>query len=90
MRLPIFLFFAVEVIDRFAAHESPPRGTHEPLLAVGIVTGFADRIIGDDHDDKIDISIVGELMRLARFENEGVAGFDRRRAAVMPNDASAG
>src|SRR6187401_248555 len=66
--------FAIEVIERFAAEQPAFGRTNEPFLAVGVVTRFADRVVGHDDDDQIFLAIVDELMRLVRRKDESVAG----------------
>ena len=53
---PVYLLFAVEVIERLGPEEPALGRTDEPLVAVGIITGFANRIISDHIIDKIDIA----------------------------------
>ena len=46
------------------------------------MTRFADRIVGHDVNDEIGAAVVGQLMRLARFEEERVPRLDRVRPSV--------
>ena len=54
------------------------------------MAGLAHRIVRHDIEQQILRAVVGQLVRLAGFENEGVARFNRRRPRLMPDDAPAG
>jgi hypothetical protein len=46
-------------------------------------TRLAQRIVRDNIKIQIFRPVVGELMRLAEFEDEGVAGFNHRRSVYV-------
>jgi hypothetical protein len=82
--------FAVIVVEGVGADESGRRGEDSPFVAVGVMAGLADGIIGDDVDDEVGGTIVDKLVRFAGLEEESVAGFDVSRSFHMADKASAG
>src|SRR5205807_241827 len=84
------LFFAVVVVEGVGTDELGRGGENSPFVAVGIMTGLADGIIGDDVEDEILGTVVDELVRFAGLEEEGVAGFDGGCSVFMTDDAFAG
>ena len=77
------LLFAVEVVEGVGADETAFRRAHEPFVAVGIVTRFPDRIVGDDQEVEGLVVRRAELMGFARLEQKGVAGGDGRFAVFV-------
>jgi hypothetical protein len=59
-------------------------------LAVRIISGLTDGIVGHDIKDKVLRAVVSELVGLSGRENEGVARFDWIRAVLMPDEAGSG
>src|SRR5262245_20222068 len=84
------LFFTIEILQSAGPDEPAFGRTHEPFLAIGIITRFADRIIGNYIKNQLLRAVVGELMRFSRFEQERVPGHDLARAFLVPNGAFAG
>ena len=66
------------------------RRADEPFIAIGIVARLTDWVIGDDVIDEVRVAGIGELMGLVGGENEGISGFNLRRAIGMSNEACAG
>ena len=50
---------------------------------------FAERIVGDGVENQIGLAAVENLVRLARFEEKGVARFDGRGAFVVADLSAA-
>src|SRR5258706_16085520 len=67
-----------------------PGGVHAPFFAIGVVVGLANRIVRDDVENEVLGAVIGNLMRFAGVEEEGVAGFDGRRSIFVSDDAFAG
>jgi hypothetical protein len=82
------LFLAVIIFQRLGADESAFGTANEPLLTVRIVDGFADRVVGNDIDEKVFVAVVDQLMRFSRLEEEGIAGFDWRGPVFVADAAS--
>ena len=66
-------FLTIEVIERLGPHRRRSGDLNAPFVAVGIVTRFADRIVGNDVKDEVRGAVVDELMRLAGLEETRVA-----------------
>src|SRR4029453_9532235 len=56
------LLFAVVRIQWFGAQDAAVRTADEPFVAVGVVDGFADGVVGDDVEDEVAVAVVDELM----------------------------
>src|SRR5207253_9057599 len=82
-----FLLFAVEVIRLLSFHDHFVLSFLPDceLAAVGIKTGIALRVIGDHVINKIFVAGVGELVRFAWLEEEGVARCDDCRSGLVAN-----
>src|SRR5437867_9711924 len=83
-------FFPVVIVERGGTDDSARGRAHEPFLAVGIMAGFPNRIIRDDVENQVLSAVIDELMRFVGREDECVAGFNRRRAVLVPDGAHAG
>ena len=89
MGQPISLF-AVIIVQRIRADELARREGDAPLVAIGIVVRFAERIIGDDIEDEVLGGVVDNLVRFGRLEDEGVSCLDGGLAIFMPDRTAAG
>ena len=81
--------FAVEVIQIFAAHQAAFGGADSPFVAIGVMAGFADGVVGYDIENQIALAVVDEGMRLAWLEDEGVARRDGRLAVFVAHETFA-
>jgi len=85
-----FLFLTVVIIQRFRA-DHPSIGVDcRPLIAVGVMAGVADWIIGDDVENQILGAGIPDLMRFAGLKDERVARFDRCGPINVPDSPLAG
>ena len=79
----VLLLFAVVVVEGVGADESGRRGEDSPFIAVGVVAGLADGVVGDDVDDEVLGAVVEELMGFTGLEDKSVAGFDGCGAVLI-------
>ena len=82
--------FAVVVFEAFGTEEAALGGADEPFVAVGIVGGFANGIIGDQQKNKVVLAVVDDLMRFAGWKDKGVALLQGRQSILVANAAGAG
>src|SRR5213079_2808361 len=60
-----------------------------PLVAVGMVVRLAQRVVCHDIENQVLGAIIGDLVRLVRLEEEGVAYLDWRVSLRVTDDAAA-
>ena len=85
------LLFAVEVIRPIAFNDDVlRRAKHRPLLAVRIIAGVADRIVGNDIVSQLVGPWIEDLVRFAWREKEGVARHHFGGSGFVPNVATTG
>src|SRR5260370_40165037 len=82
-------FFTIEIIQRVRTNQSALRYRHTPLIAVGLIVCIANRIVGHDVKDHVLGGVIGDLVRLTRFENKCVASLNRSSPVFMADDAAA-
>ena len=85
-----FSFLPIFILQWRGADERALGGTDEPFLAVGIIAGFANRVVRDDVEDEVFGAVVDDLMRLAGLEDERITGDNRGRAFCVADGAVAG
>lgn len=84
------LLLAVKIIERGGANEPPFRHMNSPLPAVGVVPGFAHRIIRNDIKDQVLRAVIDELMRLAWREEKSIPWFNGCETILVSDAAFAG
>ena len=83
-------FFAFVKLQFFRTEDSAVGNGDAPFVAVGIIPGFVDGIVGDDVEDEVLRAVVDDLVGFVGFEDEGVAGLDARGAVLVADGAGAG
>ncbi len=83
------LFLAIVVLQRLGTEQPAFGQAHAPFLADRIIERLTNQIVGHDVKDQIFRAVIDQLVRLAGFEDEGVAPFDGCRSLGVPDKAFA-
>src|ERR1041385_5627208 len=80
----LVLFFSLEIIGGVSLqNQTLRRLADHPLLAVGIITGSAKGIVGDDVIHQFFLAVIVDLMGLVRSEKKNVARRNFRHTAFV-------
>src|SRR5580658_39665 len=89
-RARLGLLFTIVVVQRLTAHDAVLGRFDRPLLAVGIMTRLADRIVSDYIEDQVIGTIVDDLVGFVWLEEKRIARSDLDLAAAVPHGAAPG